>query len=475
MRFLRTRWFALAVVVLVLLAGTSTYLRARDTGTPESVTSIAKVKRGEFKVFVTTAGELRARKFVQITVPTNAQQAEVYNMKIQSLVPEGTVVKAGDIVAELDRSTLAPKLQEVTLALQKAQLQLEQAQLDSTLALSQAREDMRTMELALEEKRIAQEQASFEAPSVKRQAAIDMEKATRALAKAKVDYKTKTDQAISKQREIGTDLAKQQNRVNSVQGVMGEFSIKAPSPGMVIYVKEWNGRKKTAGSQVTPWEPAVATLPDLSQMESVTYVNEIDVRKVSVNQKVKLALDADPSKALSGTVVEVANVGEQRPNADAKVFEVKVAVDQSDTTLRPGMTTSNAVETYSIPNALFIPIEAVHSDSSITYVFKKSGNTITKQQIETGAMNDNEVVVLQGLTDDDRVLLTPPSNHDKLTLSKIANFTPMAPPNGDKSVETKVKIKSDSAAKSPNGSAAKTPVTTPARAPVNSAVPVKKS
>ncbi|MEP6781537.1 MAG: HlyD family efflux transporter periplasmic adaptor subunit [Gemmatimonadaceae bacterium] len=475
MRFLRTRWFALSLVVVALLAGTSTYLRARDTGTPEAATSIAKVKRGEFKVFVTTAGELRARKFVQITVPTNAQQAEVYNMKIQSLVPEGTVVKAGDIVAELDRSTLAPKLQEVTLALQKAQLQLEQAQLDSTLALSQAREDMRTMELALEEKRIAQEQASFEAPSVKRQAAIDMEKATRALAKAKVDYKTKTDQAISKQREIGTDLAKQQNRVNSVQGVMGEFSIKAPSPGMVIYVKEWNGRKKTAGSQVTPWEPAVATLPDLSQMESVTYVNEIDVRKVSVNQKVKLALDADPSKALSGTVVEVANVGEQRPNADAKVFEVKVAVDQSDTTLRPGMTTSNAVETYSIPNALFIPIEAVHSDSSIAYVFKKSGNTVTKQQIETGAMNDNEVVVLQGLTDEDRVLLTPPANHDKLTLSKIANFTPMAPPNGDKGVETKVKIKADSAAKSPNGSAVKTPVTTPTPAPVNTAVPVKKS
>ncbi|MDQ6611607.1 MAG: hypothetical protein M3Y64_04165, partial [Gemmatimonadota bacterium] len=157
MRFFRTRWFAVAIVLVVLLAGTSTYLRARDAGTPEAATSIARVKRGEFKVFVTTSGELRARKFVQITVPTNAQQAEVYNMKIQSLVPEGTVVKAGDVVAELDRSTLAPKLQEVTLALQKAQLQLEQAQLDSTLALSQAREDMRTMELALEEKRIAQE------------------------------------------------------------------------------------------------------------------------------------------------------------------------------------------------------------------------------------------------------------------------------------------------------------------------------
>jgi len=53
---------------------------------------------------------------------------------------------------------------------------------------------------------------------------------------------------------------------------------------MVIYVKEWNGRKRTVGSQVNAWEPGVATLPDLTQMESVTYVNEIDVRKLAVGQ-----------------------------------------------------------------------------------------------------------------------------------------------------------------------------------------------
>ncbi|MEO7997150.1 MAG: HlyD family efflux transporter periplasmic adaptor subunit [Gemmatimonadaceae bacterium] len=465
MRVLRSRWFA-AVVVVVLLAGTSTWVMAKNANKPENDATVAQVKRGEFRVYVTTAGELRARKFVQITLPAGAQAAEAYNMKIQSIVPEGTVVKTGDVVAELDRSTMAPKLQEVTLALQKAQLQSEQAQLDSTLTLSQAREDMRTMELSLEEKRIAQEQASFEAPSVKRQAAIDFEKATRALAKAKVDYKTKTEQAIAKQREIGTDLTRQQNRLNSVQSVMSEFTIKAPSPGMVIYVKEWNGRKKTAGSQVTPWEPAVATLPDLSKMESVTYVNEIDVRKVSVNQKVKLALDADPSKVLSGTVIEVANVGEQRPNADAKVFEVKVAVDQSDTTLRPGMTTSNAVETYSIPNALFIPIEAVHSDSTLAYVFKKSGSRTIKQQVETGAMNDNEVVVLQGLTETDRVLLSPPADRDKMELVKLTDAqTRLAKPDGDKATPaTKVEVKPTAPATTPPATPA-VPPAAPARKP----------
>jgi len=198
--------------------------------------------------------------------------------------------------------------------------------------------------------------------------------------------------------------------------VMAGFTIKAPSAGMVIYVKEWNGRKKTAGSQVSPWEPAVATLPDLSQMESITYVNEIDVRKLSVNQKVQIALDADPSKVLPGTVVQVANVGEQRPNADAKVFEVRVNVEVADTTLRPGMTTSNAILTQTIPNALFIPLEAVQSDSGRTFVYRKSSAGVTRQEIATGALSDDEIVVVSGLSEQDRVLLAPPVDGLKLVL-----------------------------------------------------------
>ncbi len=61
---------------------------------------------------------------------------------------------------------------------------------------------------------------------------------------------------------------------------MSSFTIKAPSPGMVIYVREWNGKKKGVGSQWNAWDPTVATLPDLTQMESQTYVNEVDVRKL---------------------------------------------------------------------------------------------------------------------------------------------------------------------------------------------------
>jgi len=380
---------------------------------------VASVKRSAFTVTVTTAGELRARQFVQMTAPPGAQQAGAYQMKISSIVPEGTVVKQGEVVAELDRSALASKLQEVTLALQKAEAQYEQAMLDSTLNLSTARENIRTMDLGLEEKRLAKEQAVYEAPTVQRQAAIDYEKAERALAQAKTDYETKTEQARAKMREVGADVARQKGLLKIVQDVIAGFTIKAPAPGMVIYAKEWNGKKRTAGSQVSAWDPAVATLPDLTQMESVTYVNEIDVRKIAAGQPVAITLDADPSKRLSGTVSSVANVGEQRPNADAKVFEVKVRVEQSDSTLRPGMTTGNAIETLKIADALFVPIEALGSEDGVPFVYRQAGGRVVKQEVATGAMNDDEVTIARGLGAGDRVLLSLPVNHERLALVRL--------------------------------------------------------
>src|SRR6266550_5813099 len=421
MRLIRNRWFIVGALALLLVVP-SAWLMARDSA-KEDTTLVARAKKGEFKVNVTTSGELRATKFVRITAPANAQAAQQWQMKISSLVPEGTVVKEGDIVAELDRSGIAARLTEVSTSLTKAQAQFEQAMLDSTLNLSKAREDIKTMELGLEEKRLAKEQAIYEAPTVKRQAEIDYEKAQRALEQAKKDYVTKTEQAKAKMREVGAERDRFASQVKIVQDVMNGFTIKAPSSGMVIYEKEWNGKKRTVGSQIGAWEPTVATLPDLSRIESQTYVNEIDIRKVAIGQKVDVTLDSDPSKKFAGTVTQVANVGEQRPNTDAKVFEVKVKVEQSDSTLRPGMTTGNAIETLKIDTVLYVPLEALGSDSGVAFVFKQSGGRVVKQEIVSGAMNDDEAVVERGLAEGDRVLLTPPPAPDraKLKLVRLAH------------------------------------------------------
>jgi hypothetical protein len=341
----------------------------------------------------------------------------------------------------------------VTLDNQKAAAEFTNAQLDSALNLSVAREDVRNAEYLLEEKRLAKEQAQYEAPTIKRQAEIDYEKAGRALEQSKRNLDTKTKQAVAKMSVSAADLGRQQNNLKMVQDVMGAFTITAPSPGMVIYVREWNGKKKGVGSQWGPWDPTVATLPDLTQMESQTYINEVDVRKLSVGMPVSISLDADPTKKLNGKVTAVANVGEQRPNQDSKVFEVKIEVEKADTTLRPGMTTANAIEVASIPNALSVPLEAVTTDSGYSYVYKKDGRAVVRQMIQTGSMNDNEIVVLKGLAENDNVLLTPPADKTIRTVV-IPGLAPMTAPTGDSVKGVTLPAKKEKAATAPGSAPA---------------------
>jgi hypothetical protein len=205
---------------------------------------------------------------------------------------------------------------------------------------------------------------------------------------------------------------------------------------MVIYTKGWDGKPIKGGSQINMWDPTVATLPDLTKMMSKTYVNEVDVRKVIAGQKVEIGLDAYPDKKLRGVVRRVANVGEQRPNSDAKVFEVAVEIDGTDPSLRPSMTTSNRIIAKTIDSALFIPLECLHSQAdTITYVFRKNGIGVEKQEVIVGDTNANDAVILGGLSDTDRIYLSVPlrMENEKIALLKEMNGkrkkdSPDAPP-----------------------------------------------
>ena len=124
-------------------------------------------------------------------------------------------------------------------------------------------------------------------------------------------------------------------------------------------------------------------------------------------QLVEIGFDAFPDKDLKGRVTKVANVGEQRPNSDAKVFSVEIEVFGTDDLLKPGMTTSNRIITKDTEEALYIPLECLHSQyDSITYVYKKDGLNASKQEVMLGDANTDYVQILAGLTEEDRVYLS---------------------------------------------------------------------
>jgi multidrug efflux pump subunit AcrA (membrane-fusion protein) len=368
------------------------------------------VRRGEFRVEIETTGELQAKNSVNIQGPQSLRNFGIHQLTIQNIVDEGTVVKKGDWVATLDRSPFLDKYTQKQIELDKANSQFTQTQLDTTLQMRQSRDDLINLKYGVEEKQIVLDQSKFEPPATIKQNEINLDKAVRAYEQAVENYKIKKNQNIEKMRQVYAELRKVQGEMNNMNKLMELFNVIAPEPGMVIYDKGWDGRPIKAGSQISMWDPTVATLPDLETMLSKTYVNEVDVRKIKAGQKVVVGLDAFPDKKLSGNVTRVANVGEQRPNSDAKVFEVMVEIEGVDPALRPSMTTSNKIIAQVLDSVLFVPLESLHSDSdSVTYVFKKNGINVVKQEVLVSQTNNNDAVISMGLSLGDRVYISIPN------------------------------------------------------------------
>ncbi len=394
-----------SIVILVFLIWLLSSPAETDSGTIKVV-----VKEGKFIIDVTTTGELDARSSEKIMGPNSMglRNARIWQLVIEDIVPDGTVVDSGQWVATLDRSDLENKIRDQELEVEKLQTQFIKTQLDTTMTLRSARDELINLEYTLEEKQIVVDQSIYEPPATQRQARIDLEKTDRTFKQTVENYDLKMQKAEADMREVSTNLVKAQRRLDDFLKLKSEFIVMAPKSGMVNYKKGWDGKKQGVGAQVSTWENVVATLPNLSAMNSKTFVNEIDISKVSVGQIAKIEIDAFPGKKFSGEVFEVANMGEQLRNSNAKVFEVIIHVDGYDSILRPSMTTKNRIITEVIDSVTFIPIECVHANDSMTFVFKGS----KKVQIIPGKSNENDIVILEGLKKGDNIYLKAPSSAD---------------------------------------------------------------
>jgi multidrug efflux pump subunit AcrA (membrane-fusion protein) len=317
-------------------------------------------------------------------------------------------VDSGDYVATLDRSEANNQLKDIRDEVQKIESRYTKTKLDTTISLRNLRDELLNMKFAMEEAKIRLEQSKYEPPATIRQAEIELEKARRAFEQAKRNYTLKVQQANADMTEVAIELAQQKRKRDAMLEVLEKFVITAPKKGMIIYHKEWGGQKRKVGSTINPWDLTVATLPDLSELVSKTYVNEIDISKVKTGQQVEIGVDAFPGKKFKGMVSQVANIGEQLPNTDAKVFEVTISLEESDPVLRPSMTTSNIIRVKTFKNALSIPLETVFIEDSITFVYMKNKS---RQMVELGEANENEIIVEHGLSPDDQILLNAPEDY----------------------------------------------------------------
>jgi HlyD family secretion protein len=365
--------------------------------------------KGDFEVAITTAGELQAENSIDIKGPEVAQRGEVRaaDLRIQDIVPEGTEVQKGDYVAQLDRSQFENTLKDILDRLQTMEKELNMQILDTALSLSALRDDIQNQKYIVDADSITLRNSKYESPNIIRQAEINYDQSKRTLVQRKRRYLLGVATAqyrIDRQRLFLTRMTR---RKNDYEELLGSFTITSPSAGMIIYKKDFRGKRKI-GSMVNSFDRIVATVPDLSSMMSRIYISEIDISKVKPGQKANIAVDAFPKKSFNGKVATVANVGEKLPNTDSKVFEVLIKIDGTDPALRPSMTTGNKVVLETYNNVIYIPSECVHAeDDSIPFVYTRRG---TKQIVMLGAANEKNVIIERGLEPKESVYIPVPED-----------------------------------------------------------------
>ncbi|MFK5856628.1 MAG: RND transporter [Bacteroidota bacterium] len=402
-------------VSLLILVTLIWYFSGSTTETENTIT--VEVEKGTFVIDVTTTGELEARSSENIKGPNpNAlRNARIHRYMIEDIVPDGTVVDSGDWVATLDRSDLQNKITDQELEIEKLETQFVKTQLDTTLTMRAARDELINLEFTLEEKQIVVDQSLYEPPATQRQVKIDFDRTQRSLNQNIENYTIRHQKAEADMREVATNLQKARRVQNEYNELKKQFIIMAPKSGMVNYKRDWNGKKQGVGAQVSMWENVVATLPNLSAMNSRTYVNEIDISKVRAGQIAEIQIDAFPNEIFSGVVFEVANMGEQMRNSNAKVFEVIIHIAGYDSILRPSMTTKNSIITEVIDSVLYLPIESVNIVDTINFVYT-SGK---RKQVIPGKTNEADIIILEGLVEGDEVYTVPPEGADEWRLVRL--------------------------------------------------------
>jgi HlyD family secretion protein len=412
------------IISSVVLAIAALIIFNRITSRKSNLNNFAEVRKGTFEITVINSGELIAERSQDIKGPDFTQNRgggfggdhgmHGMDLKIQDIIPEGTIVKEGDYIAQLDRSTYSNTLKDELETLKTYQINVDMKVLDTAVVLTGLRDDIKNQRFAVEEAKITLDQSKFEPPATIRQAEIALDKAQRTLQQQIKGYELRVAQTRSDLNHEKRHLTRQTKLVEDLQDFLSKFTISAPSSGMVIYKKDRNGTKRKAGSQINPFDRVIATLPDLTSMISKVYVSEIEVSKVKIGQKANITVDAFPNKAFMGTVMSVANIGEQLPNSDAKMFEVQIKVDGNDPALRPSMTTGNKINIKTYNDALFIPSECVQAGSdSITFVYAKNN---TKHIVVLGESNEKNVVIEQGLEPGTTIYTIPPENAEKFKL-----------------------------------------------------------
>jgi membrane fusion protein, macrolide-specific efflux system len=373
----RRKWPWILVAVVALLAIVF-FVKRSGAGRKEVDSSlIVPVKKKDLEIEVIETGKVQPRERVEIKSKVAGQVQKV-------LVEEGAQVVKGQLLIRLDPTDFRRDVAKCEADVERAAAEVAAAE----NALEFAKLNLERRKRGLEGRGVAQ---------------IDVDAAESELRGKQVALKTAN--AVLSGYKVALGAAQDRLRYTEIVSPLdGTIIEKGIQPGEVV----------TPGVQATFEGKALLTVAQMLPLIVKADLNQIDVAKVKLGQKVTLTLDALPGKTYEGVVTKVAPASILPKGKDVDVFPVEATLTKGDASIKPGMTADVRIHIETRPSVLALPIEAVVKETGKSYVTRVTdgpdGKPRTdKVEVKPGARNDREVELTAGLKEGDRVLIKPGS------------------------------------------------------------------
>jgi HlyD family secretion protein len=454
-----TLWVILALIALVSVAGWS-YWAGGDRRPKDYNIVLHNVERDDFALTVTERGEVESAGVTEVISEVKSKNTP--GLSILRIVPEGTVVKKGDFLVELDSSALREERTAQQILFNTAAALVVQSRNVYETALIAKEEylqgtyvqERQTIEsevfVAEENRSRAEEYHEFSkrlaAKGYINQLQLDadkfaVEKSQKELDAAKtklnvLDNFTKAKMVKTLESDIVIAKAKWESDKNSheleeeklkeINDQIAKCTLVAPKDGTVTYAhnrENWGGDEFVVKEGAVIRErQAVIRLPDPEKMRVALNVNESLIQYIRPGMSATISPIGTGGRALRGSVDKINQYAEPGGwrKANVKEYKALVTIDDAAAELRSGMTASVTIRCEEIPEAIQAPVQAVYAHGKDFYAFVFNDGAWEARPIKVGPTNDKFFVIEEGLAEGDRVAMNPRAYLEAVKLPELA-------------------------------------------------------
>lgn len=418
----RTKLILGLVALAVLGGGGGLYALKRGKAAKPGDT--ATVQQGPLEVVLGETGRLEAMTQVEVKSKVAGQVAVL-------LVDVGEKVRKGQLLLSLDttemrrqraqaaaeRDIARARLDRLVAGARREELAQARAQLARAQAAhDKAREDDARARAGLAAQTITVAEAS-QAAAAARQARAQLDEAR--AAHALMVAGTRREELA----EARAQLARAKAALEAAEDQLAYAAIRAPIDGTVIRRGIEVGEMVSPGVSATAQGTSMLTIANLDRLVIKSALNQVDIGKVVLAQRVDVRVDAAPGKVFAGSIHKIAPAADTKDasNADAiRTFpiETRITVGGEDARfLKPGMSAELDIHVAKKAQALYLPVEAVQrgkGDAGTVWLpAAEAGGEPTERTIRLGLANESQLEVLEGLAASQTVLLKPPATARK--------------------------------------------------------------